>query len=208
MGLAVGCADQNANEGTCHLGTIGCQCLEGTCEIGFCSDSTGRCVLEEDDGTSGGMECPAEAPVPEDCPCNDEFLTCAGDLVCVEGVCTDLVNDCSDLQNNRYNCGECGRPCPPMDPRDDTPADCIGGKCEPVFGDCFTPDEFASCDEYCASKETTCNPGGCGGRSVIFFASESSCAVFDEPALAIEFCGDPLENADLSYRCCCDVDAP
>jgi hypothetical protein len=217
MGFACAEGTDSAIDGTCYKGTVGCQCLEGTCEIGVCSPTSGRCVFEgEEDGTGTGTddgtdeegesgldECDLSASVG--CPCGDG-ISCAPGLECQDGECENPGDACggADLLTDPENCGACGRVCP--EPGPGYPPSCKLGTCTPAFGDCFSPDmEATTCADQCEAAGLTCSDGACQGRVVMRFADANTCDGFETGEVLPHSCGEliPTEDLNANFRCCC-----
>ena len=205
--FGMACAEGSSElEGTCHLGTLGCQCLEGTCEVGLCSAVTGRCVLEEaatGEGTGDDGACAGSGAAG--CPCEADG-DCDHGLMCTDEVCDDPSAECgfADLDRDPENCGACGNECPAISPIH--PGSCQFGLCAPRLSDCFADDVGPkTCEELCDGEGGACSDGACQGRVLFRFADMSACDSFDGFELLPTSCGEPRpEEAGYAFRCCCE----
>jgi hypothetical protein len=86
---------------------------------------------------------------------------------------------------------------------------CQDGACLPILGDCIDIDEYATCDEMCATADETCAQAGCDGQTIWYYeANGLTCRDHLIPIeSSAQACDDPVNramNADVAAaRCCC-----
>ncbi len=108
-----------------HCGRCGKECPVGTTCVG------GECVHGDGTGTGPDGSGPCRCPRGE---------------ACCEGQCTDL-------NESKANCGECGHACPAGE-------ECCEGRCRSLQED---PKNCGKCGKRCASGQV-CSEGECRGR--------------------------------------------
>ena len=156
-------------------------------------------------------------------PGSEKCLDCQGSDMSDEPI-TDLPCGGADLENDNFNCGECGSECSmaPADPRY-LAGSCSEGKCGPrwfpkytdsVGWDLVMPPEV-TCDEVCAEHETTCVAQGCVGLTAYTCTSSwGDLCSLDEAWSIWDFdgeCSDKVpwpmfvdSGSSLEVGCCCE----
>ncbi|MGC4115625.1 MAG: hypothetical protein QM765_13680 [Myxococcales bacterium] len=132
----------------CPSGTIGsCPCPAGQKRCnGVCKDILGdeencggcgaRCLILSGGDTSSvcnNGRCDCHCSDGSVCPSNDHSNCCEVGTIKCNGQCTDL-------QNDRYNCGQCGRECGPYTGESDSV--CVAGECS-----CFCKSDGRKCPD-------------------------------------------------------------
>jgi hypothetical protein len=144
---------------TCTSMTCGYACPPGSAQCGDagCWDTT---VAHDHCGT-----CTNACAANQDCTMSQ--CCPSGDLLCM-GTCTDV-------QNDKNNCGACGKVCPASGET------CMGGSCacpmgQMVCGMACTdtqtdPNNCGTCGKVCPAQTPTCAGGtcvGCGANDVLY----------------------------------------
>lgn len=116
---------------------------------------------------------------------------------------------CIDPQIDPAHCGGCDHACEVKEPLVGRQANggCIGGLCQPWWGECFAPEPGSTCTSRCAAEGASCAAQGCGGFTVMSHDFAGLCELADSGILqAIECEADlgPWTKTAVALRCCCE----
>jgi hypothetical protein len=131
-----------------------------------------------------------------------------------DGPLPDLPCGGADLMTDNLNCGSCGNECYVFfEGLEWEAGSCQAGKCGPVWLPCMTSGFGATCEELCASYESTCVANGCSGLTgLLLVASIWGWGTCLEPESILKTmagaCDEPIpwnENEDdfNNASCCC-----
>lgn len=108
---------------------------------------------------------------------------------------------CSDDQPN-----DCGGICEPFGGLYPEMGACRNGVCTPKFDDCFVRDEFATCEQACEARGSTCVENACeGGTSMVIIALDVCEDPTREGVIQPHACDAPIDwQFSGAGRCCCE----
>jgi hypothetical protein len=114
---------------------------------------------------------------------------------------------CVDVANNDDHCGGCGHAC--LGSNMTVYGGCVDSVCRPYWTDCFSYQQFQTCDDACAAEGKTCAFEGCNGATSRVYGDPVGCEnVFNSGVPYGPFCDQDLALAPISdyMRCCCAQD--
>lgn len=116
---------------------------------------------------------------------------------------------CIDPQLDPAHCGGCDHPCEVREPimGQRSNGGCIGGLCQPWWGECFAPASGSTCASRCAAEGASCAAQGCTGSTVMSHDLAGLCERAESGILVVVECEEDLgawvETA-VALRCCCE----
>lgn len=116
---------------------------------------------------------------------------------------------CVDPQVDPAHCGGCDQPCEVKEPIAGRLANggCIGGLCQPWWGECFAPAPGTTCTSRCAEEGARCVTQGCGGSTLMSHDVEGVCERAEPGIVQVIECGADLGSwveTAVALRCCCE----
>jgi hypothetical protein len=116
---------------------------------------------------------------------------------------------CIDAQLDPAHCGGCDQPCEVKAPLtgEESNGGCIGGLCQPWWGECFVPEPGSTCASQCAAEGASCVAQGCGGSTLMSHELEGLCERAEPGAMLVSECGEdlgPWVQTAVALRCCCE----
>lgn len=116
---------------------------------------------------------------------------------------------CIDPQMDPLHCGGCDQPCEVKPPIGGRLANggCIGGLCQPWWGECFVPAPGVTCTSRCAAEGSRCIAQGCGGATLMLHDVGGLCEGAELGAAAAIECDADLgwwAETAVALRCCCE----
>lgn len=116
---------------------------------------------------------------------------------------------CIDPQVDPLHCGGCDRPCEVKEPIGGRLANggCIGGLCQPWWGECSAPAPGSTCADRCAGEGARCVVQGCDGATLMSFLVGGLCELGEPGILEVLECDADLgawAETAAAVRCCCE----
>jgi hypothetical protein len=121
---------------------------------------------------------------------------------------TACAGTCIDVQVDPAHCGGCDQPCVVRAPLmgQDGNGGCVGGSCQPWWGECFVPEVGLTCASQCAAEGARCAAQGCSfGSTLMSHDFEGLCENGWEGVMEAIECDVDLGawEALVALRCCC-----
>jgi hypothetical protein len=115
---------------------------------------------------------------------------------------------CIDPQVDPMHCGGCDRPCEVKEPLmgQRSNGGCVGGSCQPWWGECFEPAAGLTCASQCAVEGARCVAQGCSFASTLMSHDlAGTCENGWEGAVEAIACDVDLGGwgGMVAARCCC-----
>jgi hypothetical protein len=116
---------------------------------------------------------------------------------------------CIDAQLDPAHCGGCDRPCEVKQPLvgEESNGGCIGGLCQPWWGECFVPEQGSTCASRCAAEGASCVAQGCNSATLMSHDVEGLCERAEPGIFEGVECGadlGPWAQTVVAVRCCCE----
>lgn len=101
---------------------------------------------------------------------------------------------------------DCGGMCEPFGGLYPEMGACRNGECTPKLDDCFTRDEFDTCEQACAAQGSTCAENACEGGTSMVTSTLEVCEDRNlEGVIRPHACDAPIDwQVAGTGRCCCE----
>ena len=101
---------------------------------------------------------------------------------------------------------DCGGMCEPFGDLYPEMGICRDGECTPKFGDCFSRDEFETCEAACGAQGLRCAENSCAEGTYMVIGSLDFCQdPSKEGVVRASSCDVPIDwQVTIAGRCCCE----